>query len=72
MGEPQAQIKRKLNVHNLVTFLLVFIVIMLGAILAGYIPPDPGGLLAGLAFVGFLIFIGWLIEFLGLGKYFGQ
>lgn len=71
MAESQAQVKRKLNVHNLVTFLLVFITIMLGAILAGYIPPDPWGLLAGLAFMGFLIFIGYLADMSGIARRLG-
>ena len=71
MAEQQNQVKRKLNVHRLVTFILLFIAMMLGAILAGLIPPDPWGILAGLVFVGFLGFIGFLIEWSGMGKYFG-
>lgn len=66
-----AEIKRKLNVSNIIMFILTFVAITLGAILAGIIPFDPWGLLAGLVFVGFLVFIGFLIEWLGLGKYFG-
>ena len=71
MGEQQNQVKRKLNVHNLVTFIILFITIMLGAIIAGIIPFDPWGILAGLVFIGFLGFIGFLIEWSGMGKYFG-
>ena len=61
---------RKLNVENLVTFLLVFIAITLGGLLAGIISFDIEGLLAGLGFIAFLIFIGYLIDKSGLGKYF--
>ena len=71
MAEQQNQVKRKLNVCNLVTFILLFIAMMLGAILAGLLPPDPVGLLAGLAFVGFLIFIGYLADKSGVARYLG-
>lgn len=64
-------IRGQLNVHNLVTFILLFIVITLGEILAGWIPPDPWGLLTGLGFVGFLVLIGWWAEWSGLAKYSG-
>ena len=61
---------RKLNVENIVTFVLVFVAITLGAHLTGMIKFDIAGLLAGLAFIGFLIFIGYLIHKSGLGRYF--
>lgn len=67
----EQQVKRKLNVHNLVTFILLFIAITLGAILTGLLPPDPWGLLTGLVFVGFLILIGWWVEWSGLAKFLG-
>lgn len=67
----EQQVKRKLNVHNLVTFILLFIAITLGAILTGLLPPDPWGLLTGLVFVGFLILIGWWAEWSGLAKFLG-
>ncbi len=51
---------RKLNVENIITFVLIFVAFTLGAHLAGIVKFDIEGLLAGLAFVGFLIFIGYL------------
>jgi hypothetical protein len=71
MAGQQNQVRRKLNVHNLVTFIILFMVIILGGILAGVIPFDIMGILAGLVLMGFLGFIGFLIEWAGLGKYFG-
>lgn len=71
MADQQNQIIRKLNVHNLVTFILLFITMMLGGILAGILPFDLLGILAGLVFICFLGFIGFLIEWSGIGKYFG-
>lgn len=71
MAEQQNPVKRKLNVHNLVTFILLFIVMNLFGILSGFIPFDIVGILSGLAFFCFLAFIGFLIEWSGLGKYFG-
>lgn len=71
MAEQQNQVKRKLNVHNLVTFIILFIAMILGGILSGYLPPDPWGFLTGLAFVGFMVFIGWWAEWSGLAKYLG-
>jgi len=71
MEDQQNPVKSKLNVHNLVTFILLFIAMTLGAILTGYMPPDSWGLLAGLAFVGFLVLIGWWAEWSGLAKYLG-
>ncbi len=65
------EVKRKLNVHRLITFTLLFIAVMLGGILAGYINPDPKGFIAGLAFIGFLVLIGAWIEWSCMGKYFG-
>lgn len=61
---------RKLNVENIITFVLLFAAFTLGAHLIGMIKFDIAGLLAGLAFVGFLIFIGYLIHKSGLEKYF--
>ena len=61
---------RKLNVENLINFVLIFIALTLGAHLTGMIKFDIAGLLAGLAFIGFLIFIGYLIHKSGLGRYF--
>ena len=66
-----AEVKRKLNVHNLVTFILLYIAMILGGIIAGIIPPDPVGILVSLAFIGFLLFIGIWIEWSGLAKYLG-
>ncbi|MFH0904073.1 MAG: hypothetical protein V1854_02645 [Methanobacteriota archaeon] len=71
MAEQQNQVKRKLNVHRLVTFILLFIAMTLGAILTGLLPPDPVGLLVGLAFVGFVIFIGYLADKSGVARYLG-
>ncbi len=61
---------RKLNVENIVTFVLIFVAITLGAHLAGIVIFDIAGFLAGLAFVGFLIFIGYFIHKSGLRRYF--
>lgn len=69
MAEQQG--KRKLNVHRLVTFILLFIAMTMGAILTGVLPPDPWGLLTGLIFTGILVFIGWWVEWSGLARYLG-
>lgn len=71
MEEYQNQVKRKLNVHNLVMFILLFIAMTLGAILTGVIPPDPVGFLVGLGFTGLMVLIGWWAEWSGLAKYLG-
>ncbi len=71
MAGQQNQVRRKLNVHNLVTLIILYIALILGGILAGVIPFDIMGILASLVFMGFLGFIGFLIEWVGLGKYFG-
>ena len=63
--------KAKLNVENIVTFVLVFVAITLGAHLTGILKFDIAGLLAGLAFFGFLIFIGYLADKSGVARYFG-
>lgn len=63
--------KAKLNVDNIKTFVLVFVAITLGAHLTRMIKFDIAGLLAGLAFIGFLIFIGYLAEKSGVAKYLG-
>jgi len=62
---------RKLNVENIVTFVLVFVAITLGANLTGIFKFDIAGFLAGLAFVGFLIFIGYLADKSGVARYLG-
>lgn len=62
---------RKLNVTNLVTFVLLFAAIILGAHLAGIVKFDLAGLLAGMAFFGFLIGIGYLAEKFGVARYLG-
>lgn len=62
---------RKLNVENLITFVLIFAAFTLGAHLAGIVKFDIAGLLVGLAFVGFVIFIGYLADKSGVARYFG-
>ncbi len=62
---------RKLNVENIVTFVLVFVAITLGAHLTGILRFDIAGLLAGLAFMGFVIFMGYLADKSGVARYFG-
>jgi len=62
---------RKLNVENLLTVVSVFAVVTLGANLTGRIKFDIAGLLAGLAFFGFLIFIGYLADKSGAARYLG-
>lgn len=69
-GVTEKQTKRKLNIENLVTFILTWTVLTLGGILAGVIDFNIEGFLAGLAFIGILVFIGFLIDKSGLGKYF--
>lgn len=63
--------ERKLNVTNLVTLVLIFAAITLGAHLAGILQFDLAGLLAGLVFFGFLTGIGYLADKYGVAKYFG-
>lgn len=62
---------RKLNVENLITFVLIFAAFTLGAHLAGIVKFDIAGFLTGLAFVGFVIFIGYLADKSGVARYFG-
>ncbi len=62
---------RKLNVTNFVTLVLIFAAITLGAHLAGRIQFDLSGLLAFLAFFGFLIGIGYLADKSGVATYLG-
>ena len=62
---------RKLNVKNTITFVLMVAVVTLWADLSGRIQFDIPGLLAGLVFVGFLIFIGYLADKSGLARYLG-
>lgn len=62
---------RKLNVENIITFVLVFVAFTLGAHLAGIVKFDIEGLLAGLAFMGFVIFMGYLAEKSGIARYLG-
>lgn len=57
MTENQA---RKLNVENIITFVLIFVAFTLGVHLAGIVKFDLAGLLVGLAFIGFVIFMGYL------------
>lgn len=71
MADQQNPVKSKLNVHNLVTFILLFITMILFGILSGFIPFDIVGIMVGLAFVSFLVFIGWWAEWSGLAKYLG-
>ncbi len=66
-----AEVRWKLDVHKLVTFIILFIAMTLGAVLAGWLPPDPMGILIGLVFVGFLVLIGLWAEWSGLAKYLG-
>lgn len=61
--------KSKLNVNNLVTFILLFVVGLLGAHLSGILKFDIKGLLAGLVFMGTLIFIGYLADKFGVVRY---
>ena len=68
MTENQA---RKLNVENIITFILIFAAFTFGGLLAGIIQFDIAGLLAGLAFMGFVIFMGYLADKSGIAKYFG-
>ena len=63
--------ERKLNVTNLVTLVLIFAAVTLGAHLAGILNFDLDGLLAGLVFVGFLIGIGYLADKSGVATYLG-
>ena len=63
---------RKLNVENIVTFVLIFAAFTLGGLLAGIIQFDIEGFLAGLAFVAFLVFIGYLADKSGISKIFGM
>lgn len=44
---------------------------ILGAIIAGIIPPDPVGILVGMAFIGFIVFIGYLADKSGIARYLG-
>lgn len=62
---------RKLNVENIITFVVLFVASILGAHLAGIVKFDLAGLLAGLAFVGFVIFIGYLADKSGIARYLG-
>lgn len=68
MTENQA---RKLNVENVITFVLIFVAFTLGAHLTGIVQFDIAGLLAGLAFIGFVIFIGYLADKSGIARYLG-
>lgn len=68
MTENQA---RKLNVENIITFVLIFAAITLGAHLTGMIKFDIAGFLTALAFVGFVIFIGYLADKSGVARYLG-
>ena len=67
MTENQA---RKLNVENIITFVLIFAAFTLGGLLAGIIKFDIAGFLAGLAFIGFVIFLGYLADKSGIARYF--
>lgn len=71
MEDQQNPVKSKLNVHNLVTFILLFIAMILFGILSGFIPFDIVGIMVSLAFVSFLALIGFWIEWSGLAKYLG-
>lgn len=62
---------RKLNVENTITFVVLFVAFTLGAHLAGIVKFDLAGLLVGLAFVGFVIFIGYLADKSGVARYLG-
>lgn len=62
---------RKLNVGNVITFVLISAVVTLGADLSGMIQFNLAGLLAGLVFVGFLVGIGYLAEKFGVARYLG-
>lgn len=52
-----------------ISFILSLIALNAIAIIFGFIPWDPVGILVAYGFIGFLIFIGYLIDYLGLSKY---
>jgi len=62
---------RKFNIKNFLLFIMILVGAIIISMISNIIPWDPEGILIGFTFVGILIFLGFLLDKLGLGKFFG-
>ena len=63
---------RKVNTKNFLLFVTMAVGTIIILVVSNIMPWDPEGILAGFIFFGILALAGFLIEKLGIGKYFGE